>query len=94
MKKQIYFEDIDFSSEVFDKVSVKLIKELTLIPYKETNDSVFILKTEDSKIINDTTARDAISCVKRLQPGGFCYGHRVCMNTKRAVTEVMALSVK
>ena len=57
MKKQIYFEDIDFSSEVFDKVSVKLIKELTLIPYKETNDSVFILKTEDSKIINDNVLK-------------------------------------
>lgn len=45
---EVLFEDIDFSSDLFDKVNVKLIKKINLIPYKESDEHLIVLKVKNS----------------------------------------------
>lgn len=50
---KMYFEDIDFSNDVFEKISIKLIKEIKLIPFNETNDNIHVLKVNTEKFSNE-----------------------------------------
>ena len=48
MEERIYFEDLNLRDPIFNKISVKLIKEVKLIPYHEEESEVFVLKIIDN----------------------------------------------
>ena len=49
MSKNISFENIDFNNDVFDKISVKLIKDIKLIPFDEDSKYLYVLNIENNK---------------------------------------------
>ncbi len=49
----IRFEDIDFTSDVFDKISIKLLKEIRLIPFYEDKRYVHVLKDSEDLFVQD-----------------------------------------
>ena len=42
-------ENIDFNNDVFDKISVKLIKDIKLIPFDEDSKYLYVLNIENNK---------------------------------------------
>lgn len=48
MEERLYFEDLNLRDPIFNKISVKLIKEVKLIPYHEEDSEVFVLKIVDN----------------------------------------------
>ena len=42
MEERLYFEDLNLRDPIFNKISVKLIKEVKLIPYHEEDNEVHV----------------------------------------------------
>lgn len=52
MEESLKYEDINFNDSVFDKINVKLIKEIKLIPYHEDVNNLYVLKTFEECLYN------------------------------------------
>lgn len=53
MSKYLSFNEVNLHDNVFDKITVKLMKDLRLIPYHEDNDNLYVLKLNDNEFYND-----------------------------------------
>lgn len=53
MSEFVRFESLDFQNKVFDQISVKLIKEIKLIPYFEDQNYLYVLKQKEDVFTND-----------------------------------------
>lgn len=47
------FDEINFSNDVFDLISTKLIKKISLIPYKQDIENLYVFKHDDDCLVND-----------------------------------------
>lgn len=52
MREMLVFEDINFYDDVFNKISVKLIKDIRLIPFHEDNNNLYVLRILNDEFYN------------------------------------------
>ena len=53
MSEYVKFDNIDFQNNVFNKINLKLIKELKLIPFNEDHNYLYVLKIQDEVFNNE-----------------------------------------
>ena len=48
MEERVYYEELNLQDEIFNKISIKLIKEIKLVPFHEDKDQIYVLKIIDN----------------------------------------------